>query len=117
MPVRQFAHENPRVLILWKGNSRTGQQGLILLNKDSHHRQQVWFDSFSRFFSKPGTLRCVSPENPMPEVHQPFHYDLRPGEAVVIVSDPTEPRKESPKARLMTHEMGCKVEKEREPPH
>ena len=86
--LRTFTHDNPQVLILGKGSSKSGQQGLILLNKDTHNRQQVWFDSFSRFFNKPGKLRCVSPENPMPEVHQPFHYELRPGEAVVIVSDP-----------------------------
>lgn len=87
---RRFGHENPRVLVLHKGVSKTGQQALLLLNRDIDRRQQVWFDSFSRFFSKPGTLRCVSPENPMTVVHQPFHYELRPGEAVVIVSDPAQ---------------------------
>ena len=86
--LRFFDHDNRRALVMWKCCNRTGQEGIVLLNKDTHGRQQVRIDSFARYLRTSGPLRCVSPENPLPHVEEPFHYELRPGEAVVLVTDP-----------------------------
>ena len=32
-----------------------------------------------------GALRDVSPEYPLDQLHEPFHYALRPGQGIVIV--------------------------------
>jgi hypothetical protein len=31
-------------------------------------------------------LRDVSPEHPLEYVHEPFHYSLRPGQGIVLVT-------------------------------
>jgi starch synthase (maltosyl-transferring) len=88
--LRFLEHENPRVLVMWKNSKRSGQEGLVILNKDTDRRQVFWVESLSRYLLDSQPLRCVSPENPLDFVAQPFHYELRPGEAVVLVTEPRQ---------------------------
>jgi len=85
-PIELLWSDNPRVMILRKTSLDRGQQAVLLLNKDVHGRQAVTTESLHRWLPSGAKVRCVSPENPMSQVAEPFHYELRPGEAVVLVA-------------------------------
>ncbi|HMA96248.1 MAG TPA: alpha-amylase family glycosyl hydrolase [Polyangiaceae bacterium] len=85
-PMQRIDCDNREVLMLWKGSTRSREEALILLNTDVHNRQSVWFDTLRRFVQSGQALMCVSPENPMEHIAEPFHYELRPGEAIVLVT-------------------------------
>jgi starch synthase (maltosyl-transferring) len=85
-PMQRIDIDNRDVLMLWKGSVRSREEALILLNIDTYSRQQVWFDTLRRFVQSGAALQCVSPDNPMEHVAEPFHYELRPGEAIVLVT-------------------------------
>jgi starch synthase (maltosyl-transferring) len=84
------ATDNPRVLVMHKRCARSGQEGLVLLNKDTDQAQQVRVDSFSRYLTRPRALRSVLPEGSLPPIAEPFEHTLGPGAAVVLVSDPMQ---------------------------
>lgn len=85
-PMQVLPMDNPRVLVLWKASRQGQQQAVIFLNKDLHQRQPLRVPDPAKLFQVGGPVRCVSPENPLDFVPVPFEYDLRPGEAVVLVS-------------------------------
>jgi starch synthase (maltosyl-transferring) len=85
-PMQRIEIDNREVLMLWKGSTRSREEALILLNTDVHNRQDVWFDTLRRFVQSGQALTCVSPDNPMDHITEPFHYELRPGEAIVLVT-------------------------------
>lgn len=85
-PTEILPYENHQVLVMWKGSSKGRHEALIILNKDVHNRQDFWAQSLRHYVQSGMALQCVSPENPMDHVSQPFHYQLRPGEAVVLVT-------------------------------
>ena len=86
-PTNVLGSPNPNVLVLWKGASQSRQEALVILNKDTYQRQDFWTEDLRHFVQSGAALRCVSPENPMEYVARPFHYQLRPGEAVVLVTE------------------------------
>ena len=85
-PMQRIEIDNREVMMLWKGSTRSREEALILINIDVHNRQSVWFDTLRRFVQSGQALTCVSPENPMDHISEPFHYELRPGEAIVLVT-------------------------------
>jgi starch synthase (maltosyl-transferring) len=85
-PMQRIEIDNREVLMLWKGSTRSREEALILLNTDVYNRQSVWFDTLRRFVQSGQALTCVSPDNPMEHICEPFHYELRPGEAIVLVT-------------------------------
>jgi starch synthase (maltosyl-transferring) len=85
-PMQRIEVENREVLMLWKGSTRSREEALILLNTDVHNRQSLWFDTLRRFVQSGRALTCVSPDNPMDHITEPFHYELRPGEGIVLVT-------------------------------
>jgi len=84
-PTELLDSPNPNVLVMWKGSTRTREEALLLLNKDVHNRQGFRVDTLRRYVQSGGPLVCVSPENPLPFVPEPFDYELRPGEAVALI--------------------------------
>ncbi len=83
----EFLHiDNPMVCAMWKGSLTSREEALVFMNTDLHGRQTIWFDSLRRLVQSGAALVCVSPENPMEHVAEPFHYELRPGEAIVLVT-------------------------------
>lgn len=86
-PTQVLHHGDPSLLVLWKGSTRTREEALVILNKDIHARHEFWADDLRHLVQSGAALTCVSPENPLEYVHRPFHYDLRPGEAVVLVTE------------------------------
>jgi starch synthase (maltosyl-transferring) len=78
---------NPDILVLWKGSSRTGQEALIILNKDVHAQQPFYTDDLYQYLRSPGPLSDVSPEYPLSYLPTPFEYGLRPGQGIVLVTE------------------------------
>jgi starch synthase (maltosyl-transferring) len=85
-PMQRIDIDNREVLMLWKGSVRSREEAVILLNTDTYNRQSIWFESLRKYVQSGAALKCVSPENPMDHVSEPFHYELRPGEAIVLVT-------------------------------
>lgn len=80
-----FTEGNPRVIVMWKGSSRTGREALVLLNKDIHRRQSFKARDIYEFFESKAPITDVSPENPIEEVPVNFSFDLAPGEGRVLI--------------------------------
>ena len=76
----------PNILVLWKGSVRTGEEALLILNKDPWAWQRFEAASLRPLVQSGAPLKCVSPENPLEHVPEPFVYDLRPGEGIVLVA-------------------------------
>lgn len=87
-PTEIIATHNPNILILWKGSNQAGQEALIILNKDIHNKQAFQTDTLYQYIQSPGPLIDVSPEYPLDYLPTPFEYDLRPGQGIVLVTEP-----------------------------
>jgi starch synthase (maltosyl-transferring) len=77
---------NPNILLLWKASAKRSTEALLILNKDLWHHQDFHTDHFRHFIQSGAPLRDVSPEYPLDYIHQPFHYGLRPGQGIVLVT-------------------------------
>ena len=77
---------NPNVLLLWKASARHKDEALLILNKDLGQHQEFYTDHFRHFVQAGAPLRDVSPEYPLQYIHEPFHYALRPGQGIVLVT-------------------------------
>jgi starch synthase (maltosyl-transferring) len=76
---------NPQIMKMWKGSSQTGQEALVLLNKDGRNAQSFQTRNIYEFFESKAPLMDASPENPFKEVRNPFSCDLAPGQGKVLV--------------------------------
>lgn len=86
-PLQIIPVDNPSVLVIWKGSLRSRQEGILILNKDVHSRQYFRTLAVRHWVQSGAPLRCVSPDNPLNYLPEPFEYDLRPGEGIVLVAD------------------------------
>lgn len=77
---------NPNVLLMWKAATRHREESLLILNKDPWNYQDFYTDHFRHFIQSGAPLRDVSPEYPLDYLHEPFHYGLRPGQGIVLVT-------------------------------
>jgi starch synthase (maltosyl-transferring) len=77
---------NPNVLLMWKGSTKRPHEALLILNKDPWNYQEFYTENFRRFVQSGAPLQDVSPEYPLDYIHEPFHYALRPGQGIVLVT-------------------------------
>ncbi len=77
---------NPNILLLWKADGKKPSEALLILNKDLWHHQDFYTDGFRHFIQSGAPLHDVSPEYPLEYIHEPFHYGLRPGQGIVLVT-------------------------------
>jgi starch synthase (maltosyl-transferring) len=77
---------NPNVLLMRKTSTRHGDEALLILNKNAWNHQEFYSDHLRHFLPAGVPLRDVSPEYPLEQVHEPFHYALRPGQGIVLVA-------------------------------
>ncbi len=83
----QMLHSpNPNILVLWKGSVKRPHEALLILNKDPWHHQEFYTETFRHYIQSGAVLRDVSPEYPLDYIPQPFHYALRPGQGIVLVT-------------------------------
>lgn len=86
--------DNPNVLVLWKGSTRTKQEALLILNKDVWNRQSFYVNNLYDYLESSGPLVDVSPEYRLDYLPTPFHYELRPGQGIVLVTEGNSPSKQ-----------------------
>jgi starch synthase (maltosyl-transferring) len=85
-PTNIYPCSNPNVLLMWKASTKKREEALLILNKDSWNYQNFYTDHFRHFIQSGAPLRDVSPEYPLEYIHEPFHYGLRPGQGIVLVT-------------------------------
>ena len=79
--------DNDNILVLWKGATTSRpREAIIVLNKDPNQRNYFRVNRLSELVQSSRPLKCVSPDNPMDHLPEPFEYDLRPGEGLVFVT-------------------------------
>jgi len=59
---------------------------LLSLNKDPENHQVFYTEHFRNYVQAGAPLKDVSPEYPLEYLHEPFHYSLRPGQGIVLVT-------------------------------
>jgi starch synthase (maltosyl-transferring) len=93
-PTEILHADNPQILFMHKGSLRSGQEALIILNKDVGNKQHFYTKNLYDYVQTSGPLTDVSPEYPLDYLPTPFEYGLRPGQGIVLV---TGKGKQSPK--------------------
>lgn len=85
-PTQLIELDNRQLLGIWKGSTNSRDEALIILNTDGYNREVFYVDTLRRLMQSQAPLTCVSPDNPLEHICEPFHYELRPGEALVFVT-------------------------------
>ena len=85
-PTNILPCNNPNVLLMWKASAKHRDESLLILNKDSWNYQDFYTDHFRHFIRSGAPLLDVSPEFPLEYIHEPFHYGLRPGQGIILVT-------------------------------
>jgi starch synthase (maltosyl-transferring) len=85
-PMNILPCNNPNVLFMWKASASRKDEALLILNKDPWQHQEFYTDHFRHYVQAGAPLRDVSPEHPLEYLHEPFHYALRPGQGIVLVT-------------------------------
>ncbi len=85
-PVNILPCNNPNILLMWKASARHKDEALLILNKDPWSHQEFHTETFRHWVQAGAPLRDVSPEHPMEYIPEPFHYSLRPGQGIVLVT-------------------------------
>jgi starch synthase (maltosyl-transferring) len=78
--------DNPNILLLWKASATHKDEALLILNKDPWQRQEFYTDNLRRYVQAGAPLHDVSPDYTLDYIHEPFHYVLRPGQGIVLVT-------------------------------
>jgi len=78
---------NPNVLLMWKGSTQTKQEALLILNKDIYNKQTVYVENLYSYVQTLAPFIDVSPEYRLDYIPTPFHYDLRPGQGIVLITE------------------------------
>ena len=80
---------NDQILYLWKGLPQSNQEALLILNKDVHSKQHFYQSNLYDSVQSQAPLKDVSPEFRLDYLPTPFEYTLRPGQGILLVSDPS----------------------------
>jgi len=86
-PTLTFSGDNPQLLIMWKGSTRTDQEALLILNKDIENQQSFNTTDIYDFFESKMPIKDVSPQNSVEEVSAAFSRDLEPGGGIVLIAE------------------------------
>ncbi len=85
-PTQILNYRNPNILVMWKASTYTKEESLVILNKDIHNKQ-LFYDNLYRFIQSKSPLVDISPEYHLEYLPTLFHYDLRPGQGIVLVTE------------------------------
>lgn len=85
-PTEVLTHDNPNVLLMWKGSVSTREEALVIVNKDIDHRQSIVIENLRDLVQAGAPLSDLSPEDPMEYIPTPFSYDLAPGQLIVLAT-------------------------------
>lgn len=86
-PTEVHECSNPNVLLMWKGSTQAKQEALLILNKDISNRQTFYAENLYDYVQSREPFRDVSPEYRLDYITTPFHYELRPGQGIVLMTE------------------------------
>jgi len=78
--------DNSNILLMWKASTQTKEEALLILNKDIYNHQHFETPRLSSLIQSGAPFTDVSPEYPLDFLPEPFNYDLRPGQGIVLVT-------------------------------
>jgi len=87
-PTELLPVNNPKILFLWKGSLAARQEALLILNTDISNKQHFFTRNLYEHIQAPGPLYDVSPEYPLDYLPTPYEYELRPGQGIVLITEP-----------------------------
>jgi starch synthase (maltosyl-transferring) len=85
-PAEILQCDNPHILLFWKASTHSQDEALMILNKDIYHNQSFHTERLCDLMQSKAQLFDVSPEHAMEYIPEPFSYDLRPGQGIVLVT-------------------------------
>ncbi|MFQ5560596.1 MAG: alpha-amylase, partial [Nitrospinota bacterium] len=85
-PTEILQSNNPNVLLMWKGSVCSSEEALLILNKDIYSKQHFYSENVYNYVQARAPLKDVSPEFPLDFIPEPYSYDLRPGQGIVLIT-------------------------------
>jgi starch synthase (maltosyl-transferring) len=85
-PTGMLHNSNPNIMVMWKTSTEANEESILILNKDIHNKQPFYSENLLNFVQTGDYLVDVSPEYPLDYIPSPFHYELRPGQGIVMVT-------------------------------
>jgi starch synthase (maltosyl-transferring) len=85
-PSKFINYENPNILLLWKSSVSSREEALLILNKDIHNHQYFHANNLQDFVQAGAPLVDISPEYALDFLPEPFSYDLRPGQGILLIT-------------------------------
>ena len=79
-------YHNPAILVLRKQHAGGKDRALLIINKDPWNNQEFYCEDLQQLLGDSTPLHDVSPDWPMEHLPAPFHFDLGPGVARVLVT-------------------------------
>jgi len=89
VPIEFLNSKNPSILLMWKGLTKTGQDALLILNKDIHNAQKITIKRIGHLLRSNKQYIDISPEERLEHIPEPFEYNLKPGQGIVLVAENT----------------------------
>ena len=86
-PTEILPNGNQNILLMWKASTTTREEALLILNKDIHHHQNFHAESLCDYMQSKAPCTDISPEYSLDYVPEPFTYDLRPGQGIVLINE------------------------------
>ncbi len=85
-PTEILESSNPNVLVMRKASVYSNEKLLLILNKDIYYHQNFSIGRFADLMQSGDICRDISPEYPLDYLPEPFSYDLRPGQGIVLIA-------------------------------
>jgi starch synthase (maltosyl-transferring) len=85
-PTHVLHHSNNQVLLMWKASIASQEESLFILNKDISAYQPFYSENLSNYNQTGNPLIDVSPTEKLDYISTPFHYNLRPGQGIVLTA-------------------------------
>jgi len=85
-PTEMLNIDNPNVLALWKASLYSKDEALIFINRDIKNKQRIIVEKLRDLVQAGRPLVDVSPEYRLDYIPEPFTYDLRPGQGIILVA-------------------------------
>lgn len=85
-PSKVIGYENFNILIMWKASVTSNEEALLILNKDIHNKQYFHANNLQDFVQAGAPLVDISPEYALDFLPEPFSYELRPGQGILLIT-------------------------------
>ncbi|NCC51226.1 MAG: alpha-amylase [Spartobacteria bacterium] len=85
-PTHFLPSSNGNIMVMWKASTRTREEMLLILNKDIWNNNTYYCDNMRDLIQAGAALTDISPGERMEYLPRPFHYDLLPGQGLVLIT-------------------------------